>query len=92
MADYKRNSLKYENDRESRVATGIGPMTDRILNSFVDKLSSDNFKEKIYEKIIEPVTQIVTERAKPYIYTGIALYVVVVVLLLIIIYMLTKKK
>ncbi|ADO18231.1 hypothetical protein [Acanthamoeba castellanii mimivirus] len=71
--------------------TGIGPITDRILNSILDKLTSDNFKDKLMDKIVDPVTMMINDRIRPYVYIGIVMYAILVILLLIIIYMLYKK-
>ncbi len=34
----------------SRFETGIGPMTDRVLNTFIERISSPEFKDKISDK------------------------------------------
>ena len=72
--------------------TGIGPRTDKILNMILDRLTSDKFKEKLSDKIIDPVTNIINEKMKPYVYVSIGLYAIVIVLLFIIIYLLINKK
>jgi len=73
-------------------ATGIGPMTDRVLNTVLDRLSTDKFREKLTDKIVGPVTNVVSQKVKPYIYLTIGLYAIVIILLIIIIYMLMKKQ
>lgn len=67
--------------------TGIGPMTDRIINSALSKLSTMG----ITDKLLDPVTTVVKEKARPYIYASIVAYLLLIVLLGIIIYLLVKK-
>lgn len=74
-----------------RFQTGIGPVTDRILNSILDRLTTDNFKEKLIDKIVDPVTNIINQKIKPYVYMAMILYLILIVLLVIIIYLLVKK-
>ena len=71
-----------------RLETGIGPTVDRILNSLLERITSDNFKEKLAHRVIDPVTEIVSEKVKPYMYAVVILYAIVILLLLIIIYLL----
>lgn len=77
------NNFKFE--------TGIGPMTDRILNSVLDRVTSGNFKEKLTDKIVDPVMLSINNKIRPYVYTGIILYAILVILLIVIIYLLVKK-
>ena len=79
-------------DDNFKFQTGIGPMTDKILNSILDRLTSDSFKEKLTDKIVDPVTEIINRKIKPYVYTSIGLYSIVILLLLIIIYLLIVRK
>lgn len=78
------NNIKFE--------TGIGPMTDKILNSIIDKLSADNLKEKLTDKVVYPLTEIVNEKIRPYIYISLILYLVIIILLIAIIYLLARRK
>lgn len=79
-------------DYNSRLETGFGPMTDKILNVFLERITSNNFKELLTDKIVSPVTQIVNEKIKPYVYISLALYMIIIFLLLFIIYILLRKK
>lgn len=74
------------------VRTGIGPMTDRIINELIDKIDINDYKEKIYEKIVDPLTSMINKRIQPYIYFSAGLYILIIILLLIIIYILLNKK
>jgi len=88
------NNYDYQptNDHQSlKIETGIGPITDKILNDILNRLTTDNFKEKLSAKIIEPLTTIINEKIQPYINISIGLYIIVIVLLLIIIYFLIRK-
>jgi hypothetical protein len=79
----------YDNPRFS---TGIGPMTDRLLNTVFEKLSSDNFRQNLEDKIIDPITDVVSKKMRPYIYTSIVLYIILLILLIAIIVLLIRKK
>lgn len=77
---------------QSRIETGIGSFTDKVLNTVVEKLSSDGFRQQLANRVIEPTLLVVQHKAKPYIHIMIAAYVLLLILLLIIIYLLIKKK
>jgi hypothetical protein len=79
-------------NKEDSFETGIGPITDRILYAVVNKLNKLDYSNILADKIVEPVTVIVREKAKPYIYTCLVLYGIVVILLLMILCILMKKK
>lgn len=79
-------------ENQFKIETGIGPMTDNLLNCILDRLSNDNFKEKLTNKIVDPVTFMINRKIKPYINLSVGLYGLVIVLLCVIIYLLVKKK
>ena len=87
-----RSSASNYDDDNFRFDTGLGPMTDRLLNTVLDRATSGDFREKLMDKIVEPITHIINRKIKPYVYISIALYLVVILLLVIIIYLLVKKK
>lgn len=74
----------------SKIETGIGPITDRILNSIIEKINSTEFKTRVNDKVILPVARGAVQKAKPYIYLGLAMYLVLVVLLIIIVCILLR--
>jgi hypothetical protein len=80
------------NKKEKKIETGVGPMTDQILNTLVEKINSDMFKSTITSKILDPLTASVNEKIKPYVQISMGLYGVVVILMIIIIYLLVTKK
>jgi hypothetical protein len=80
------------NNRENKFETGIGPFTDKVLSSIIDKVTGDDFKEILTDKIVDPITIIINKKIRPYLYIGIFLYLIVLVLLVFIIYLLIKKK
>lgn len=71
--------------------TGIGPTVDRILNTILQRLSSDSVKQRISNELVDPITQQVQQKVKPYIYAAIFLYAILIILLLVIIYLLISK-
>lgn len=82
---------KNENN-DIKFQTGIGPMTDRILNTILEMVTADKFKEKITDKVVYPVTEIINDKIKPYIYMAAGLYCVLIVLLIVIIYLLISAR
>lgn len=84
------NSSEYRND-SFNVQTGIGPMVDNILNTVLGRVTSGDFKERLTDKIVSPVTTMINRKIQPYLYLAGGLYLVLVILLLIIIYLLVKK-
>lgn len=85
------NSPEYRN-HNFNLQTGIGPMTDNILNTILDRVTTGDFKEKLTDKIVSPITDMINRKIQPYLYLASGLYLVVLILLLIIIYILIKKK
>lgn len=85
-------SAKKDSYRSSKIETGVGPITDQLLNSLVDKLNSDNFKTDVMGKLMDPVSEILNEKIKPYIQISMALYGIVIILMLVIIYLLITQK
>lgn len=78
------------NNDKFKLETGMGPSTDKFLNLILDKLAGYDFKDKF--KIFDPITNIVNEKIRPYIYISIGLYFIILILLIIIIYLLIKRK
>ena len=76
----------------SKIQTGIGPMTDTLFNNILDKLNNDDFRIVMDERIVVPITNIVNQKVRPYIYISLFMYALVVVLLIIIICMLRKQR
>jgi len=72
--------------------TGLGPVTDKLLNTIFEKITTKDFKEKIAEKIVDPVTEIINEKIQPYVYISMGLYIILIILLLVIIYLLLVRK
>jgi len=80
-----------DHDNNFKFNTGIGPITDRILNSILDRLATDSFREKLTDKIVDPITNIINQKIKPYVYISVTMYLIVIILLIVIIYLLVKK-
>lgn len=75
-----------------RIETGVGPMTDNIVNSIVDKVNSDAFKKNVSSKVLVPLSQAVSDKVRPYLYWMAFLYAILLVLLIVIIVMLVKMR
>lgn len=76
-----------ENQCNVPIQTGIGPMTDGIINYVLDKCKSDSVKQKFFDNIAETVNQ----KIQPYIYLGMAMYIIVIILLLLILLFVVKR-
>lgn len=77
---------------ENTFSTGIGPITDKVLNNIVDRLATDNFRDKLTDKFVAPITNIAKEKAKPYIHGIIGLHLIIIILLFYLIYLTKIKK
>ncbi len=77
---------------DNKIETGIGPITDRLLANILNRISNGNFKELLTDKIVEPITGIINQKIRPYIYISILLYILVIVLLIVIIYLLVRSR
>lgn len=64
----------------------IGPLTQRVVDSFLEKLQQDDTKKVIKKNIITPVVQTVIETASCYIWFMISLYILILIILCIILY------
>lgn len=81
-----------ESKINKKIETGIGPITDKILGAVVDKINTNEFKEMISDKVVEPITVIVTKKIQPYIYLASFMYFVLFLMLALIIYLLMNKR
>lgn len=88
----KRPQKKTSSKENTDLKTGIGPFTDSIVNGFIKHLTSEDVKNKIVDRVIEPLIEVVNERMQPYIYLVSTLYMVIVILLIAIIVLLFHKK
>lgn len=75
----------------NRLETGIGPITDRVLNTVVDRISSPEFREQLNNKVVAPITNTIYRKSRKYIYTGVVLYAIIIIMLIVIIYLLMKR-
>ena len=72
-------------DRKT-VETGMGPITDRLINELINNIMTDQ------NKLVDPLTNMINRRIQPYIYFIAGLYVLIIGLLIVIIYILLNKK
>ena len=75
---------------DTKYVTGAGPITDKLLAAVLERLTSNEFREILSGKIVDPVTEIINEKIQPYIYVGMVMYFVLILLFCIIIIMLIK--
>jgi hypothetical protein len=74
------------------VETGMGPVTDKVINTILSKLSSTKFRNEISNRVFDPIMNDVKQKVIPYLYMGGIMYLIIVFLLVIIIYILVKKR
>lgn len=60
----------------------IGPMTDTLVNSFVDEMKKKKNRDKIMKNIVEPILNDINSRYFPHMMILTILIVIVIVLLL----------
>jgi hypothetical protein len=60
----------------------IGPMTDNLINSFVDELKKKKNRDKVMKNIVEPILNDINDRYFPHMMTLTILIILVIVLLL----------
>lgn len=72
------------------IETGIGPMTDNLINIILKKIASKEFKGMLANKIVDPSMKLVYSKVKPYIYASVVMYVTVIILLLMIYHKISK--
>lgn len=83
--------INHNINNELKLETGIGPFTDGLLVSILDRITSGDFREILIDKIVDPITEIINKKIKPYVYISIVLYSVVIVLMIYIIFLLKKR-
>jgi hypothetical protein len=69
----------------------IGPMTTKIINSFIKEIKKKKNKEKIMKNIIEPILNDINDRYYPHMLTLTALLSLIIILLLLLLVLNTKK-
>lgn len=88
----RKNLDSTNRDTNMRFETGIGPITDKVLNTVLDRLKNSDFKEKLTYVVVDPITDMISVKIRPYLYLGAVLYLIVIILLVIIIYQMSSKK
>lgn len=68
----------------------IGPMTDSIVNGFVDEMKKKKNRDKIMENIIEPILNDIRDRYLPCV-MGFAVLVIMVIILLVLLLISNSK-
>jgi hypothetical protein len=60
----------------------IGPMTDKLVNSFTDEIKKKKNREKIMKNIIDPILNDINDRYYPHMVTLIVMLSLIIILLL----------
>ncbi len=63
-----------------------------VLNSVLNKVDINQYKDKISNKVIDPIAEMIGHRVRHYVHIGMGAYFMIIILLLIIIYLLVSKK
>lgn len=69
-----------------QIDTGIGPITDGILNGIINNITSGNYKDKL-DKLVNPLISLIGDKLKPIVYVILVLYALILVLLIYIIFL-----
>ena len=77
---------------KKNIKTGIGPITDQLINNIIDKLNKESLREKLNYGVIYPLIDETSNKLKPYFYIGIGMYIFIIILLLVIIKLLINRK
>jgi hypothetical protein len=78
-------------DIKCSLKTGIGPTTDRMVNGIISACTTPEVKNMLTDAVINPITDIVNQKMRPYVNICVALYFAIIVLLCINIYMIYRK-
>lgn len=54
--------------------TGMGPITDSLINKLIQQLEKTTIKDKLYDRIFCPLTEIINRKLQPYIYIFLSMY------------------
>jgi len=60
----------------------IGPMTENLVNSFVNELKKKKNRDKVMKNIVEPILTNINERYFPHMMTLTVLIALIIILLL----------
>ena len=60
----------------------IGPMTDKLVNSFTDEIKKKKNRDKIMKNIIDPILNDINDRYYPHMVTLIVMLSLIIILLL----------
>lgn len=72
--------------------SGIGQMTDAIINQIILELNKKETKEKINANILHPMIDKINKKIYPYFLTFSVLIILILIFIIIILYILVKKK
>lgn len=76
---------------EEKISRFISPVTDGIINSFIDEIKKKRNKEKIMRNIIEPILNDINSKYYPHVITLIVFLSVIIILLTLLLIVNIKK-
>lgn len=79
-------------DISNKYKTGIGPITDHLVDECIKKFTSEEVKNEIISKLFDPILEDLTKKMEPYIYMISFLYSIILILIIIIIILMISKK
>ena len=77
---------------KKKYKTGVGPITDHLVNECIKKFTSKEVKDEIVEKLFDPILEDLTKKMEPYIYMVSFLYSIILILIIVIIVLMLSKK
>lgn len=60
----------------------IGPMTEHLINQFVDEMKKKKNRDKIMHNVVDPILEDIDNRYFPYLMLLIVLLIVMIILLI----------
>lgn len=60
----------------------LGPMTENLMNGFVDEIKKRKYREKIMKNVVDPILEDINNRYFPHMMTLLVLLALIIILLL----------
>jgi hypothetical protein len=79
-------------NNKNNYKTGIGPVTDKLVEECIKKFTSEEIKNEIVSKLFDPILEDLSKKMEPYIYMISFLYSIILILIVVIIILMLSKK
>jgi ABC-type phosphate transport system permease subunit len=72
--------------------TPSNSIIDKLLNIAIDKLKASDVSQILEVRIVDPVTEMIEKKVRPYLWYGALMYLIIIVMLIFIIIMLMRQR